>query len=113
MGWGSCIDRTSRLAASLPRGSRSTAAQGQDRTVTLRIRARAPADLDTCVRVLTEVQEHDGYPVRWPADPAAWLDPPGTVSALVAELDGALVGHGLIRGVEGTTAAEPLLRASG
>lgn len=79
----------------------------------VKIRERRPEDLDACVEVLAEVYELDGYPMRWPADPPAWLDPPGTVVALVGELDGAVAGHGLIRGVEGTSAAEPLVQATG
>lgn len=79
----------------------------------VQIRERRPDDLDACVEVLAEVHQLDGYPMRWPADPPAWLDPPGTVVALVGELDGAVAAHGLIREVEGTSAAEPLAHATG
>lgn len=41
--------------------------------------------------MLREVHERDGYPDRWPADPAAWLEP--SEAAWVAEADGTLVGH--------------------
>lgn len=59
----------------------------------LSIRARADADLDGCVAVLRRVHEHDGYPLRWPADPAAWLSPGRQAAAWVAEHDGLLAGH--------------------
>lgn len=57
------------------------------------VRPRADRDLDACVRALAQVHEHDGYPVNWPADPAAWLAQPTLVAAWVAELDGRVAGH--------------------
>ena len=60
----------------------------------LTIRDRQPADLPTCVAVLTEVHRHDRYPLNWPADPGGWLSPAGILRAWVAELPaGAVVGH--------------------
>lgn len=57
------------------------------------VRRRTDDDLDACVRLLREVHEHDGYPVSWPERPAAWITPPTTVGAWVAELDGRPAGH--------------------
>jgi GNAT superfamily N-acetyltransferase len=59
----------------------------------MRVRPREAADLPACVQALTEVYRCDGYPQRWPAAPAAWLDPPGLVAAWVADLDGVVAGH--------------------
>lgn len=69
-----------------------------EQTSTVTIRARRPADLRPCVRILREVHAADGYPMNWPADPSGWLDPPGLLGALVLERDSALGGHlGLTR----------------
>ncbi|MFH0178312.1 GNAT family N-acetyltransferase [Streptomyces cacaoi] len=57
------------------------------------VRPRLPADLDGCVAVLALVHAHSGYPVDWPARPAAWLTPTALLAAWVAELDGRIVGH--------------------
>ncbi|WP_433015262.1 GNAT family N-acetyltransferase [Kribbella sp. CA-294648] len=57
------------------------------------IRERTPADLDACVRILAEVHKSAGYPVNWPADPAGWLSPPGTLGTWVLTLDGEVAGH--------------------
>ncbi len=57
------------------------------------VRPRTDEDLDTCVRLLREVHEHDAYPVSWPERPAAWITPPTTLGSWVAELGGRTVGH--------------------
>lgn len=60
----------------------------------MRIRDRRPADLDRCVAALAAVHRCDRYPLNWPADPAAWLSPPGLLHAWIAEGDeGTLAGH--------------------
>ncbi|MDX3235205.1 GNAT family N-acetyltransferase [Streptomyces sp. ME03-5709C] len=59
----------------------------------IRVRSREEHDLGACVRVLAAVHERDGYPVDWPAEPAAWLAGAGSLGAWVAESDGAVVGH--------------------
>jgi GNAT superfamily N-acetyltransferase len=59
----------------------------------LTVRSRTEDDLDECVRVLAEVHRSDGYPMRWPDDPARWLARPKIPEAWVATLDGRLVGH--------------------
>jgi len=50
--------------------------------------------MDACVAALAEVHAADGYPMQWPADPAAWLAP--GAGGWVAELDGRIVGHVLL-----------------
>ena len=52
-----------------------------------------PADLPGCVRSLRAAHAADGYPSRWPADPAAWLRPAGVLEAWVATRDGVVAGH--------------------
>jgi GNAT superfamily N-acetyltransferase len=51
----------------------------------MQLRPRQPADIPTCVAVLAVVHAADGYPLGWPADPAAWLTPAGLLAAWVAE----------------------------
>ena len=57
------------------------------------IRARTADDLDECVKILAEVHRQDAYPMRWPDDPAGWLNSSRLTGAWVASLDGTLVGH--------------------
>ncbi|MBW0089357.1 GNAT family N-acetyltransferase [Pseudonocardia sp. KRD-184] len=57
------------------------------------VRRRETRDLPGCVAALREVHLADRYPTAWPADPRAWLDPPGTTGAWVAEVGGVLAGH--------------------
>jgi GNAT superfamily N-acetyltransferase len=60
----------------------------------LTIRARRPADLDRCVEVLRAVRLADGYPMKWPSDPRAWLDQPPLDAAWIAESSpGVIAGH--------------------
>jgi GNAT superfamily N-acetyltransferase len=60
----------------------------------VRIRDREPADLDNCVEALAAVHQVGGYPTNWPADPARWLTPAGTVRAWVATTgDVPVAGH--------------------
>jgi len=40
------------------------------------------------VAALRAVHEADGYPLRWPSDPAGWLSPPGLAQAWTASLLG-------------------------
>lgn len=62
----------------------------------IEILRRADDDLPGVVRVLRRVHERDGYPARWPADPAGWLTPAAAVDAWVAIANGVLVGHALL-----------------
>ncbi|WP_280252094.1 GNAT family N-acetyltransferase [Nocardia abscessus] len=57
------------------------------------IRPRTERDLDACATALRHVHEIDRYPEVWPTDPAGWLSPPKLLAAVVAECDGAVVGH--------------------
>ncbi|MFJ1754954.1 GNAT family N-acetyltransferase [Kitasatospora sp. NPDC088134] len=57
------------------------------------LRPREAGDLPRCAAVLRAVHKADGYPRNWPADPAAWLATAGQCAALVAVLDGEIVGH--------------------
>src|SRR5438128_660904 len=60
----------------------------------LTIRARRSDDLDRCVEVLREVRLADGYPMKWPADPRAWLGHPRLDHAWVAQsAPGVIDGH--------------------
>lgn len=69
------------------------------------IRGRVTADLAGCVAALAEAHTADRYPMRWPDDPAGWLSPDDMVGAWVAMLDGAVVGHVVLRsGVEAKAA---------
>lgn len=43
---------------------------------------------------LRATHEADSYPLNWPDDPRAWLDPPGLERAWVAvDADGTVAGH--------------------
>lgn len=57
------------------------------------LRPRQPADIAACVAVLAAVHAADGYPLGWPANPAAWLAPDGLLAAWVAEADQRVTGH--------------------
>ncbi|EYB68065.1 hypothetical protein DEIPH_ctg028orf0003 [Deinococcus phoenicis] len=62
------------------------------------IRRREPEDLPACVTALRQVYAADGYPSRWPDDPAAWLTPTGEQAAWVTVAGtGEVWGHGLLR----------------
>jgi len=64
--------------------------------------------MSSCVAVLEAVRESDGYPARWPDDPAGWISPPRS-TAWVAEADGAVVGHVCV--VRGTADPVAVARA--
>ncbi|WP_236718073.1 GNAT family N-acetyltransferase [Actinoplanes sp. TFC3] len=60
----------------------------------LTIRTRRSEDLDLCVELLREVRLADGYPMKWPSDPQAWLNHIQLDQAWVAESSpGVIVGH--------------------
>jgi GNAT superfamily N-acetyltransferase len=74
------------------------------------IRVRVAQDLPACTEVLRRVHEANGYPGRWPRDPAGWISPAGLMRAWVAETGGAIAGHtGLVHGMQ----AGCVLRATG
>ena len=62
------------------------------------IRSRAAGDLPACVATLRVVHKADGYPLNWPADPQAWLTPPGLRGAWVAVEGKAVAGHAIVTG---------------
>jgi|HubBroStandDraft_6_1064221.scaffolds.fasta_scaffold32899_2 GNAT superfamily N-acetyltransferase len=49
--------------------------------------------MDACVAVLSQVHAQDGYPLKWPADPSAWLSSDRQVAAWVADDAGIISGH--------------------
>jgi GNAT superfamily N-acetyltransferase len=49
--------------------------------------------MDACIAVLSQVHAQDGYPLRWPADPAGWLSSSRQVAAWVADDAGSISGH--------------------
>ena len=57
------------------------------------VRHRTAEDLDACAALLRRVHELDRYPVRWPADPVAFLTPDDELVTWVAHRDCVLVGH--------------------
>lgn len=60
------------------------------------IRARQDSDLPALCAALRAVHVTDAYPSVWPADPAAFVAPPG-LGAWVAELGGVPVGQVTLR----------------
>ena len=60
------------------------------------VRLRAPHDLPAAARLMREVHERDRYPVRWPADPTRFLDPPDALAAWIATDGRSLLGHVLL-----------------
>jgi len=72
-------------------------------------RPRRSSDLPACVAALRAVHDTDGYPLRWPADPEAWLSPPEPIGAWVAEDAEQLVGHVLLARVPARDPLVPLL----
>ncbi len=58
------------------------------------VRRRTDQDLPNCVRALEAVHAADGYPSRWPEQPAGWLCPSGCAAAWVAEQEpDTILGH--------------------
>ena len=49
--------------------------------------------MDACVAMLSQVHAQDGYPLKWPANPAGWLSPSSQVAAWVADDAGNIAGH--------------------
>jgi ribosomal protein S18 acetylase RimI-like enzyme len=59
---------------------------------------RDEADVGACVEALRMVYQASGYPTNWPADPAQWLRPSGTIQAwIAATADMPVAGHVILR----------------
>jgi GNAT superfamily N-acetyltransferase len=65
--------------------------------VAFRVRPRNDDELPALVEALARVAAADGYPSRWPADPAGWLRCTRRLGAWVADRDGHPVGHVVLR----------------
>ncbi len=77
------------------------------------IRMRHPVDTPPLLAVLASVHHASSYPLRWPADPVAWLTPPSFLTSWVAVEDEAVLGHvALLSAPEARTAA-PWMEATG
>lgn len=100
------------LPGEQPTGGRSLTGYfiGTAKLIDVTIRPRRADDVPACVQALAEVHRKDGYPTRWPKDPADWLDSPGLLGAWVAEGAGVMAGH--IALVVGVDDAE-LIKAAG
>lgn len=61
------------------------------------VRPRTDADFPALVEALRATHHADAYPSVWPADPAAFLAPPLTLGAWVAEVRGVPVGQVVLR----------------
>jgi len=61
------------------------------------IRSRVNDDLGALVDALASTAETDGYPSRWPDDPASWLRANDVLGAWVADRNGEVLGHVVLR----------------
>src|SRR6266542_3035605 len=61
------------------------------------IRPREPDDLGGLVDALALVADNDGYPSHWPEQPASWLRTSDAYGAWVADRNGDLLGHVVLR----------------
>jgi GNAT superfamily N-acetyltransferase len=77
------------------------------------VRPRAARDLGECLRVLEAVHHADGYPNYWPDDPARWLSPTETLGAWVAEADGLVLGHIVLRAATAEAGVQAWFDATG
>ncbi|HEY4830303.1 MAG TPA: GNAT family N-acetyltransferase [Solirubrobacteraceae bacterium] len=71
------------------------------------LRPRRSEDLESCVALLRDVHEADGYPTVWPANPAHWLAGGDSLAAWVAEEDGAVLGHLAVHRISAARAGPP------
>lgn len=74
-----------------------TASRPDHDLASTRVRSFQPRDLAACVAILRETYETDRYPVHWPAEPARWLTAGRVEAAWVAERDGAVAGHLVVK----------------
>jgi GNAT superfamily N-acetyltransferase len=61
------------------------------------VRPRTDADFPALVEALRATHHAVAYPSVWPADPAAFLAPPLTLAAWVAEVNGMAAGQVVLR----------------
>jgi len=64
------------------------------------IRPRRSEDVESCLEILRAVHLSDGYPFRWPADPARWLTGRSGLGAWVSESAGEIDGHLALLGTD-------------
>jgi ribosomal protein S18 acetylase RimI-like enzyme len=72
------------------------------------MRERCAEDLPMCVELLRVVHERAGYPINWPADPAAWLTPENALGCWVAVSEDRVVGHVVLTAVDDRAEVERL-----
>jgi GNAT superfamily N-acetyltransferase len=77
------------------------------------IRPRRDADLSRCVELLAAVHASDGYPVKLPSEPSAFLALPDSLGAWVAEIDGRIAGHAALRCATSAPVTELAQEATG
>jgi ribosomal protein S18 acetylase RimI-like enzyme len=77
------------------------------------VRRKVPADAPACVEGLRETNVVDHYPLVWPDDPAAWLQPHGTLESWVATDGNAVTGHVVLRSAAGHADAPHFAAATG
>ena len=75
------------------------------------IRPRRSEDLNPCLAVLRAVHQADRYPVRWPRDPAGWLEGRAGLAAWVSDSAGTLDGHLSLHATDETRAHPQWLAA--
>lgn len=80
----------------LTKAAANEAGYGHQVPPVVRVRARQPSDLASCVLALKHVHDTMRYPLVWPADPQAWLTHGTQVCAFVAEVDGIIRGHAAV-----------------
>jgi GNAT superfamily N-acetyltransferase len=78
-----------------------------------RIRPRQLADLPALVEGLALVAAADGYPSRWPQDPAGWLRSRDLLGAWVAERAGDVLGQVVLRRAHGDVPVDLWCAATG
>ncbi|MHB8243844.1 MAG: GNAT family N-acetyltransferase [Acidimicrobiales bacterium] len=94
---------------SRPAPEASTSTPGRDGII--EIRPRLDDDLPALAVVLARVHESDGYPVKVPPDPVAWLSGSRTRRSWVASLGGLVVGQVSTASADGDYAEGVWLRA--
>jgi GNAT superfamily N-acetyltransferase len=63
---------------------------------------RESCHIPACIETLRAVHAADGYPERWPDDPAGWLAPADTLAAWIAGDPSLVTGHVLVGALNAT-----------